>query len=201
MSHRSDSPASSLANLILIEEPAPELVIITGPSGSGKTSACRELIEILGNSGLEVSGVISSSVFDDGRKIAINLIAIHNNDSRPLATVQEGSLKQSSSGDIEGFIRYGRWRFSTDTFAWGNSVLQHLPTGVCIIIDELGPLEFRQNRGLQAGLSLIDRRPKPTVFVVVREELLPFALDRWPWAVVVNFSLDSGGITMPGEAS
>jgi nucleoside-triphosphatase THEP1 len=195
-----DWPVSRLANLFLIEDPAPELVIISGPSGSGKTRACLELIENLRGYGKSTSGLISSPVFENNLKVAIDLIAIHSGDHRRLATLREDSpVRHEEDGDA--FIRYGRWRFDLDAFAWGNSIIGDLPTSQCLIIDELGPLEFRQGSGLQAGMSLLDRRQKPPAFVVVREELVPSALQRWPWGMVVNFPPVRGGLWSPVEAS
>ncbi|MGB3715225.1 MAG: nucleoside-triphosphatase [Candidatus Promineifilaceae bacterium] len=200
MHHQSDSPVSLLVNLFLIEDPAPELVIVSGPSGSGKTRACLELVEILNGFGINASGLISSPVYKDNRKVAVDLIAIHNADRLRLAMLREDSPAPHEE-DVDAFINYGRWRFDPDTFAWGNSILRHLPESQCLIIDELGPLEFKQGSGLQAGMSLLDRRQQPPAFVVVREELASSALLRWPWGMVVNIPLVSDELESPGEAS
>jgi nucleoside-triphosphatase THEP1 len=195
-----DWPVSHLANLFLIEDPAPELVVISGPSGSGKTRACLELVEILCGFGKSASGLISSPVFENNLKVAIDLIAIHSGDRLRLATLREVSPVPHEE-DRGAFIDYGRWRFDPDAFAWGNSIIGDLPTSHCLIIDELGPIEFRQGSGLQAGMSLLDRRQNPPAFVVVREELVPSALQRWPWGMVVNLPPVLGELWSPGEGS
>jgi nucleoside-triphosphatase THEP1 len=188
-----DWPVSLLANLFLEEDPAPELVIVSGPSGSGKTRACLEFVEILQSLGTIASGLISSPVFEDNLKVAIDLIAIHTEDRRRLATLRAGSPSPAvHEEDGNTFITFGRWRFDTDAFAWGNSIIGDLPESQCLIIDELGPIEFRHGNGLQAVMLLLDRRQNRPAFVVIREELVPTALQRWPWGMVVKFPIVFG---------
>lgn len=55
-----------------------------------------------------------------------------------------------------------------------------------LVIDELGPLEFEQDSGWQAGLQTIDTREFAIGLVVVRPELLAKALMRWPDAYMVE---------------
>ena len=185
MQHESHSPFSPLANWFFSVDPTPELVIISGPSGSGKTTACIGFSEHLRTLGVGQAGLISPPVIEDNQKIAIDLKAIHTGEKRQLArllTAAEHPTKEPADSDLV----LGKWRFDPDAFTWGNSILSHLPNGECFIIDELGPLEFRLGEGLQAGMTLLDNRTLNPAFVVVREELLPAAVKRWPWSVVLN---------------
>lgn len=70
--------------------------------------------------------------------------------------------------------------------AWAEGFLSALPGGDLIILDELGPLEFEQNRGLVSGLGLIDSRRYRLSCAVIRPELVGAALSRWPWGEVVD---------------
>lgn len=200
MGHQSVSPTSPLANLIFFEDPTPELVIISGPSGSGKTTACIEFNESLRRRGVSQSGLISIPVYEGCRKIAIALEAIHTGEKRRLSRLLVGS-ERSRIEPADSDLIYGKWRFDTNTFTWGNSVLSHLPESECFIIDELGPLEFRHGGGLQAGMSLLDNRILRQVVVVVREGLLSSALKRWPWCKVLTFPRDSRQIWSGRELS
>ena len=56
------------------------------------------------------------------------------------------------------------------------------------MIDELGPLEFFQNKGLTAGMAKLDAGDYKVAAVVIRSALLPQALQRWPNAIIVNGS-------------
>ena len=58
---------------------------------------------------------------------------------------------------------------------------QLLRNGELLLIDELGPLEFRGEGGFIAGFAAIDARHYRLAVVVVRPELLDAARQRWPW--------------------
>ena len=60
-------------------------------------------------------------------------------------------------------------------------MLEKLPPGELLLIDELGPLEFRGEGGFIAGFAAIDARHYRLAVVVVRPELLDAARQRWPW--------------------
>jgi hypothetical protein len=55
-----------------------------------------------------------------------------------------------------------------------------------LVIDELGPLEFNQGKGLVSALTLIDAQRYNLSFVVIRPSLLQLAKTRWPWAMTFN---------------
>ena len=185
MQHESHSPSSPLANLFFSVDPTPELVIISGPSGSGKTNACSGFSEHLLTLGVGQAGLISPPVIEDNQKIAIDLKAIHTGEKRQLAMLL-AAPEHPTNEPADSDLVFGKWRFDPDVLTWGNTVLSNLPSSECFIIDELGPLEFRLGVGLQAGMSLLDNRTLNPAFVVVREELLPAAVIRWPWSVVLN---------------
>ncbi len=199
MSHQNDSPASPLADLYLLKESAPELVIISGPSGSGKTQACIEFADFMRAGEIDHAGLISIPVFEGGQKVAIDLQAIHTGEQRRLAALL-GDCYPSANDSTDNDFTYGKWRFDPNTFAWGNSILSQLPTSECFLLDELGPLEFRQARGLTTGMSLLDKRKLTTAFVVVREELLKAALNRWPWGTFLSFPNVDDQIPFGGES-
>jgi len=190
VSHQNDSPANPLADLYLFKESAPELVIISGPSGSGKTHACIEFADFMRAGEIDHAGLISIPIFKGGLKTAIDLLAIHTGEQRRLAALR-GNRYPSANGPSDDDVTYGKWRFDPETFAWGNAILSHLPESDCFLLDELGPLEFRQDRGLTIGMSLLDKRKNEPAFVVVREELLRAAHDRWPWSTLLSFPHDN----------
>jgi len=69
---------------------------------------------------------------------------------------------------------------------WANQRLAEAETSDLLVIDELGPLEFFQEKGLLAGMERLDEGKYRVACVVVRSALLPNALQRWPNAIVVN---------------
>ena len=167
-----DSPASPLAFLLAGKSKKPALTFLSGSPGAGKSTWCLELAEAARASGLVVGGLISPAVLVDGRKTGIDLVNLASGECRRLA-VRRGEAE-------EGF-RTARWVLDPGVLAWGNQQLQALPPGDILILDELGPLEMEQGRGLAAGLALIEKRQMPRIVAVVRPALLPIARQRWPW--------------------
>lgn len=149
------------------------LAILTGPRGCGKTQACLQLAEAALAQGDAPAGLVSPAVFEDGDKTAIDLLDLGSGERRRLA--------ERPPPGAAGTAGLG-WRFDATALAWGNAILERLPAGGLLILDELGPLEFGHGRGLSAGLALLDARRHRQAVAVVRPELLPVALSRWPWA-------------------
>jgi len=81
-----------------------------------------------------------------------------------------------------------RWEFDPEALDWANAALAEAAVGDLLVIDELGPLEFFQGKGLTAGLARLDAGDYKVACVVIRSALLPNALQRWPHAIVVNGS-------------
>ena len=158
---------------------ATKLTLITGPSGSGKSAWCAQFIEEARADGLKVGGVLSRSVFIQGRKIGIDLLDLKTEEGRRLANLRTAESKG---------LMTKRWEFEVQTLTWANRVLRELPPCDIVIIDELGPLEFSRDEGLQDGMHILDDKRFPEMCVVVRPELLSQALKRWPWAEVLDIS-------------
>lgn len=173
MSEQFVSSASALAELIKNKKKTPELIIVSGLSGAGKSSWCLQLARQARSSGLVVGGVISPPVFINGHKVGIDLVDQVTGERRRLAVRLNGA---------RAGLKTTNWLIDPQVLAWGNQQLLGLPPCDCVILDELGPLEFSQGQGLQAGLKLIDNNQPPLVVAVIRPKLLPLAQKRWPWA-------------------
>jgi nucleoside-triphosphatase len=174
------SPASPLARIFKTKNSSMRyLTLLTGPRGSGKTTWCARFASNAREKNLDVGGLLSPAIFHRGKKIGIDLLNIATGEQRPLARGCEQSSKS---------IRLGEWCFDPSTLAWGNQILTLLRNKDLILLDELGPLEFKRDLGLIAGLALIDEKKFQQAVVVIRPELLPPAQKRWPEAKVVDVS-------------
>jgi nucleoside-triphosphatase THEP1 len=156
-----------------------KLTLITGPSGSGKSAWCAQFIEEARAERLEVCGVLSRPVLIEGLKVGIDLL--------DLITGEERRLANPRTAESKGLMT-GHWQFDPQTLTWANQVLRNLPPCDIVIIDELGPLEFTRDEGLQEGMHIVDDKRFPELYVVVRPELVSRALKRWPWAEVLDVS-------------
>jgi nucleoside-triphosphatase THEP1 len=180
------APASPLAPFFL-EPPireqlisgGPRLVLVTGPTGQGKTTRCRALAAQAQAAGLTVDGILSVAEFEGDTKSRIQLVHLGTGERRLLATRDE---------QADSALVYGPWAFDPEVVRWANDLLSRSPTADCLILDELGPLEFNLGAGLQAGLALIDQRKASWTIVTLRPSLLAAARRRWPWAEVEALS-------------
>jgi iron complex transport system ATP-binding protein len=179
---------SQLSMIFKNSDYTPQLVLVTGLSGMGKTTWCAQLVKHAREKGLTVRGVLSPAVFEDGRKLAIDLIDLGTNERRRLAELRAGRAAK---------LVTTQWQFDPEVMAWGDRVLRDISASDLLIIDELGPLEFLRQEGLMEGLRLIDDRRYKVACVVVRSSLLPNALQRWPHGQVVS---GTGGKYVGGDA-
>lgn len=153
------------------------IVIVSGGRGAGKTTFCRALAEAVQGTGLVVAGLVSPAVFAGGSKLAIDLHDLASGETRRLA--------ERPRPGTPGTAGLG-WRFAAETLAWGNRLLRAGEASDLLVIDELGPLEFRGHGGLLEGFAAIERGRFRQAVVVVRPELIAAALARWPAAAVIE---------------
>ncbi len=172
-----DSPAELLASLSIQPVNHHQLLFISGQRGAGKTSWCQQLVELARNRGLEVAGLVSPAFFVDRRKVQIDLMDLETSVRRCLA-VRKGEKKYS--------LLYGAWEFDPDVVNWGNARLGAIQHCQLLVLDELGPLEFEHQAGFTNAFALIDSFRYQLACVVIRPELLPQALERWPGADVME---------------
>ena len=154
-----------------------EFVLVTGPRDSGKTTWCSELAKQARSDGIRVVGLLSPAVFEGGRKVGIDTLELASGERKRLASLR-------AKGSIEDATIY--WEMHAATLSWANQILRDLPAADLFILDELGPVEFLEGKGLQEGLRLIDKRRYSQTYAVVRPELLSMAMKRWPWGRVHN---------------
>jgi nucleoside-triphosphatase THEP1 len=154
----------------------PLLFLVTGSQGAGKTTFCDRLVQSAREAGWQTAGLLSHPVFKGRTRIAIQAKNISTGQSRQLAVRSED---QTTPGTRH-------WKFDQDAIEWGNEVLKISVPCDLLVIDELGPLEFEQGIGWQAGLDAVDSRQYAIAVVVVRAELLGEALLRWGEANVVE---------------
>jgi iron complex transport system ATP-binding protein len=173
-------PDSLLSDLFNQSKDSPQLILLTGLSGVGKTTWCSQLVALARERGLTVNGLLSPSVFKEGRKVGINIADLQSGETRQLA-----SLRQGESGKIGT----PRWSFDPEVTAWANRALEEAAPSDLLVMDEIGPLELLQGEGITAGLRRLDAGDYKVACVVIRTSLLPNALQRWPDATVVKAAL------------
>jgi nucleoside-triphosphatase len=151
--------------------------IITGPCQVGKTHFCNHLIKQAQTQGLALAGVICPPVIVEQEKTAISIEDLKSGERKILA--------KKRTTETEGLLTE-RWSFDEESMSWGNRVLAETRGCDLLLVDELGPLEFKRGEGWQNGLLAIDNGDYKIAVVVIRPVLVEIAMKRWPSAHVVE---------------
>jgi nucleoside-triphosphatase THEP1 len=157
----------------------PKYFILTGDRGVGKTTFCQRLVERAREIGMDVKGLISPAIFEDGKKVGIGVLNLSDNSSRRLAFARECSIGEPNTG---------RWAFVKESIEWGNQVLIESAPCELLLIDELGILEFEEGTGWQHGFTTIHQGKFQLALVVIRPNLVGSALARWPGAEIIELT-------------
>jgi nucleoside-triphosphatase THEP1 len=138
------------------------IIVLSGVPGSGKTTLCQEIYRRLSDQGVDVAGIISPPVFENGIKTRILV--------RDLRTGRQTQLAEIEA--TPGSLTEKRWRFSSEGWEHGRTGLARaLPCDV-LIIDEIGPIEILLSEGWVYALELLKEVEYRKALVTVRPELL-----------------------------
>jgi nucleoside-triphosphatase len=163
------------------------LTLVIGPKGAGKTSWCVRRIARAKANDRQISGLLSPGRYQDSSKVGIDLECIATGERRHLGVVS------TRGGEYPALtLPVGQWLFDPKVIDWGNKALESLGPQDLFIFDELGPLEFQSNAGLQAVFEVIERGMFQEAYVVVRGDLVDQAILRWPTAEIIRIQGGSG---------
>ncbi len=133
-------------------------LIVTGPIGSGKTTLLVELAARLRAAGVDVGGVVSPRILQDGHTVGYHI--------RNVATGQEVLLCSIHPPGIP----FRRFFFSPEGVAFGNRALEQARGAAVVVVDEVGPWELGGG-GLAPGVRTVLASPS-FVVLAVRPSLL-----------------------------
>ena len=160
-------------------EPTGHLIILSGPRAAGKTTLIQKVFERLRNESVDIAGILSLPVEDNGEKVAINGLDLRSGETRRLAVRNPG---------LNGDLATRQWLFESQAMQWADSILEISTPCDLLVVDELGVLEFERSRGWLAGLEALDDGMYAVAIVVIRPELLDQALKRWQEATVIKLT-------------
>lgn len=149
-------------------------VLLTGQRQVGKTTICKRVADLARGLGYDPAGVLAPAVLGpDGLPVAYYALMVADSEQRLLARAQ---------GDLGG-PRTSRYSFDASVLSWAADRLWAAISQGCdlLIVDEIGPLELEQGKGLASvlhALSAVDS--PPLLLLVVRPELAEQLRKRLP---------------------
>jgi len=149
-------------------------VLLTGERQVGKTTVCKQVAELARGLSYDPAGVLAPALLgEDGLPAAYHALMVSDGEQRLLARADD---------DLGG-PRTSRYSFDAAVFSWVIGRLRRAISQGCdlLIVDEIGPLELEQGRGLAPLLSdLCAEGLPPPLLLVVRPELTGRLQDRLP---------------------
>ncbi len=170
------------------------VVVVSGWREVGKTTLCRKLVEMGRAQRLDIAGLLSPARFaassEAGKPLVKTGIEVED-----LRTGQRRLLASCLENELHG-SQLGPWTFDDHVMNWGSEVLKSATPCDVLVIDELGPLEFDQQRGWSIGFELIDRQDYRLAVIVIRPEYLVQLHKRWPQATEISLeeSIDTTSV-------
>jgi len=163
-----------------------ELYIVTAARGAGKTAFCRLLVKHARAAGMDVAGLLSPAVFENGIKTGILAENLRTNELRHLA-----QLSTLNDQPATFSLQLGNWFFDPFIIAWGNEILAGCLACDLFIVDEIGPLELLRGEGWSNALAALRESMYKIGIVVIRPELINNAQNIFPNAQIIAIeSLD-----------
>ena len=154
------------------ETSGPRVVLLTGDSGAGKSTACARLVDLARCEGLSVGGVLAPEVLGAaGARCGIRVVHARTQEFRLLA-IAKGE-KGLVGGESPFAVIQGAYRFDPDALDWavGRATADLESPLDLVVIDEIGPLELRRNRGFAPALEAIPSAACRAIVLVVRPGL------------------------------
>mgnify|MGYP000881328895 CR=1 FL=1 len=141
-----------------------KITVVTGERGAGKSTYCLNRVEKARKENRIVRGILSPAVYHADRKTGFY--------TRDLATDVQ-LLTGSVTAEPGLTERFYRWYLNPAAITWGNQILTEIDSCDLLIIDEIGPLEFKEQRGFTAAFSCLRSATYQEALVVLRPECLP----------------------------
>ncbi|MDO5328890.1 MAG: nucleoside-triphosphatase [Coriobacteriia bacterium] len=136
-----------------------KLYILSGKRGCGKSTYLQKFVKYLDKKSITYTGVLAPGVFEGKKKVAIDNVLLPEGERFRFADHKVG-------GGQVGFSK--NWKFDLDAMDKVNEYFHHIEIKDFVIVDELGPLELVQNKGIFYACRLLVGLKYKRAVVVVR---------------------------------
>lgn len=148
-----------------------QMVILTGETGSGKTTRAAEVVEVLRQRGLKVTGVLAKGLLTDSRRSGFDLVDLSTGRTVPLC-------REGQAGG-HGGERWSRFEFMREGLDLGREALSvNSLSADVVIVDEVGPLELAGG-GWAGSLDALVNQFKGQILIVARLAVVDAVKARW----------------------
>ncbi|MEI7829409.1 MAG: nucleoside-triphosphatase [Prolixibacteraceae bacterium] len=162
----------------------PTVFVLTGYVGGGKTTIARELSLSLHEKGVRLGGFLSVGIDEGSRRLGFQLVELGTSKSIVLC----------QTAHTEGWPSTGRYFFNPEAIESGKRILD--PSSLLgkdlVVIDEIGPLELKDQGWATAIEELCSNFPIPQIWVV-RKSLVSQVIKKWRIGDVYIFDLTDDG--------
>ncbi len=138
------------------------IALLSGEIGVGKTTICQRVLALARKRGYRCGGLLTPAIFSpEGNKIGIEALDLLSGRSWLLARTDR---------PMDG-PQIGPYHFEARALQRCLTVIDQAAQECdLLVIDEIGPLELEQNKGLTPALDILPHTPR--ALVVVRHALL-----------------------------
>ena len=179
------------------------LYILSGDRQSGKTRWLCEKLKNLRIEGTEVVGVLAPGIWEETQsegsaksfqKLGISNILLPQNKTIQFATLNPNYNDSNVVQEENSDKMLNKWQFSEEAIKIVNTHFDELAKNrdktskqeVLLVIDEIGPLELKFNKGLISAVKLLElgqSTPMKNALVVFRPSIIDMAVERFakPW--------------------
>jgi nucleoside-triphosphatase THEP1 len=152
------------------------LILVSGPVRVGKTTLCMRLVERARECGINVAGVLTPALVEDGVKVGIQAVELASGETRLLARTDR---------DLGGIV-VGPYSFDDSVLEWVAGCCERALAArsprerTIVFVDEIGKLELSRGAGLARLIPLLAQPREQTTVVLVRDFLLDALVARLP---------------------
>lgn len=158
----------------------PQVVIITGEIHEGKTTFVNKIVKDLLKAKIKVVGFLSVAIYENGERLGFDMYDIEKGDRVELCSNKKDDIR----------LHLGRYYFNKSAISKGNKILssENISGRHLIVIDEIGPLEFK-GQGWSNAIDNITKNSTVPQLWVMRKSIVKKVTKRWNTGNIYIFDI------------
>lgn len=180
--HVIDQADRRLSEIRRVKAGRGKVFIISGGAGEGKTTFIRNLLPLLNENQIKVSGILSERILEGAETTGYDIINIPTGERNVF-------LRQNEDF---GFGKIGKFSINPDGLKAGIAALESSSAGSnqITVIDEAGRLEL-QGDGWAQAITMLLNKPGNNILLSVRDVFVYEIKEKWELNDAVTISISS----------